>query len=280
MRRGSGLQKIRAANLRLLHQTYSWDEIASEVGTVPGYLSQIAVEYVGKGRKSPRALSDQMAEHIEKRLGLQSGWMDEEHAAAPGEDVTGGVDLDGSYDTGPEIGRRIRGAIEAAGVNQAWVAKALGVTPQSVGQWCRSGSISRANIYALTQILGVDPGDLLRDGEGTVEPQPRRRLSFDGGEVSISPGAAGADAFALRVNGSSMAPAIPPAAVIIVDPDEVAEDGDYVVASIPGAGRVPRRVLTDGEQAILVAEADGVPASPVGGDVQIEGRIVEMVVRF
>jgi phage repressor protein C with HTH and peptisase S24 domain len=78
--RGNKKRKQRAANLRLLKKSHTLKSIAEASGTDEVYLSQIANEVIGKGRKSPRGLSDDYAEKIENGLNLKPGWLDEDHS--------------------------------------------------------------------------------------------------------------------------------------------------------------------------------------------------------
>jgi hypothetical protein len=74
--RGSAKQKTRAVRLRQLKETYTYEEMAKRISVNPAYLSQIGNEVVGKGRKSPRALSDNYATRLEDAFGLEPGWFD------------------------------------------------------------------------------------------------------------------------------------------------------------------------------------------------------------
>jgi phage repressor protein C with HTH and peptisase S24 domain len=51
--------------------------MAKKIDANPAYLSQIANEVIGQGRKSPRALSDDYASRLEKAFDLPYGWFDE-----------------------------------------------------------------------------------------------------------------------------------------------------------------------------------------------------------
>jgi transcriptional regulator with XRE-family HTH domain len=80
--RGEDKRKLRAANLRLLQKSYTFEHIADTCGVSAAYLSQISNEVVqGKDRKTPRALSDNYANLIEHGLGLREGWFDSQHDA-------------------------------------------------------------------------------------------------------------------------------------------------------------------------------------------------------
>lgn len=53
-------------------------------------------------------------------------------------------------------GERISHAIKQAGLTQRKAAQLIGVTPQSITKWIRSGSINKENVQALSDITGVD----------------------------------------------------------------------------------------------------------------------------
>lgn len=77
--RGSAKAEHRRQRLRELHNRYTWTEIADRCeGINPAYLGQIASGVVQKGGKTPRALSDDYADRIERGLGLPAGWFDQD----------------------------------------------------------------------------------------------------------------------------------------------------------------------------------------------------------
>jgi transcriptional regulator with XRE-family HTH domain len=91
--RGEEKRKVRVSNLRRLNERFTFKQIADMAGVNDSYLSQIATEFVAKGRKGPRALSDDYVEKIERGLGLTTGWMDHPHDdnAEAGQDPEVGV---------------------------------------------------------------------------------------------------------------------------------------------------------------------------------------------
>lgn len=78
--RGEAKRKNRAARLRLLNQSVTFEKIADLANVNASYLSQIANEALQTSsktlRKSPRGLSDNYAEKIENALNLEPGWFD------------------------------------------------------------------------------------------------------------------------------------------------------------------------------------------------------------
>lgn len=81
--RGDLKKELRRKNLLLLREKYgyTWVEIANKSNVSHPYLSQIANQNIQKKGVSPRALSDNYAEMIEKGLGLPTGWMDVDHSS-------------------------------------------------------------------------------------------------------------------------------------------------------------------------------------------------------
>ena len=102
--RGADKRANRAARLRLLNEQHTYEEMASRIGgkANPAYLSQIGNEVVGKGRKTPRGLSDDYATRIEQAFSLEEGWFDlpigkspqgTQANVEPGPDIRGFVPL-------------------------------------------------------------------------------------------------------------------------------------------------------------------------------------------
>lgn len=54
-------------------------------------------------------------------------------------------------------GKRIADAIDASGKSQREVADLVGVTPQSITKWIRTGNIYIDNLQTLADIIGVVP---------------------------------------------------------------------------------------------------------------------------
>lgn len=53
-------------------------------------------------------------------------------------------------------GQRIAQAIEDSPFNQSQIAARVGVTPQSITKWIKTGNIYSENLHALARITGVD----------------------------------------------------------------------------------------------------------------------------
>lgn len=66
---------------------------------------------------------------------------------------------------------RVLQAIELTGMKKAEVARALGVTPQSVNGWLKNGRISKRSLSDLAQLAGV-PVIAILDGPMPARPLP------------------------------------------------------------------------------------------------------------
>jgi SOS-response transcriptional repressor LexA len=98
--RGNAKRENRAQRLRLLNESHTFEDMAKRLETNPAYLSQIANEVLGKGRKTPRGLSDDYATRLERAYGLAEGWFDEpinagEAAPSTHSNVSPGPDMKG-----------------------------------------------------------------------------------------------------------------------------------------------------------------------------------------
>lgn len=99
--RGAEKKSNRAAKLRQLNKQFTYEEMARRLGgkASPAYLSQIANEVIGKGRKTPRSLSDDYASRLEAAFNLPLGWFDSPDDqpstsnTAPGPEMQGHVPL-------------------------------------------------------------------------------------------------------------------------------------------------------------------------------------------
>lgn len=68
-----------------------------------------------------------------------------------------------------ELGDKIRSAREAAGMSQEALAKAVDVSPRTIGNWERGESSPRSKLGALERLLAVR----LRGGVANERPSPR-----------------------------------------------------------------------------------------------------------
>lgn len=189
------------------------------------------------------------------------------------------------------LGERICAAREGARLSKAELARRVGVSRATVGQW-ESGEIKRLeaeNLLRLADVLRVDPTWLLtgrgematgvRESRPTYPTRFAPRLSWDqvpvwerlvadfehGGplpDIPVDPSFP-PRCFALIVEGSSMAAEFPSGSIIIVDPDTQAEPGRYVVAVTDDGQALLRLVERDGTILQLRALAPGLDIIPV-----------------
>ena len=134
--------------------------------------------------------------------------------------------------------------------------KRLGVSAQVASSW-RARGLPERNVYKVAKALDVPPDRLLRDpppelslAQASARTVPVISSVQAGNPVEVidcyAPGNGnsfepvdsviaerlGPYAFALRVDGLSMAPEYQPGDLIIVDPDEPPRPGDVVVAKL------------------------------------------------
>lgn len=90
---------------------------------------------------------------------------------------------------------------------------------------------------------------------------------------------AGAEPFALQVVGDSMEPEFKDGAIIVVDPDAVAEHGSYVIAA-QGDDYIFRQLVVERGEMSLRALNDAYPSMPLPGGVNgIKGVVVQQAGR-
>jgi SOS-response transcriptional repressor LexA len=89
----------------------------------------------------------------------------------------------------------------------------------------------------------------------------------------------GAEPFALQVVGDSMEPEFKDGAIIVVDPDAVAEHGSYVIAA-QGDDYIFRQLVVERGEMSLRALNDAYPSMPLPGGVNgIKGVVVQQAGR-
>jgi len=204
------------------------------------------------------------------------------------------------------IGRRIRAAMQAKGLDQSTVARAIGVEPQSVQQWISGRTSPRGyRIKALAALLDVEPWELLGAaddrslhvsaaaplGSSGIRRVPRlswvsagqfREVEapaslqdvedWDMPSEPLSPGA-----FSLRVEGDSMEPEFPQGCIIFVEPQAQALNGDYVVVTLDDTNQATfKQLVIDGARRYLKPLNPRYPIIPVERDARICGVVREM----
>lgn len=159
------------------------------------------------------------------------------------------------------IGSRITAAREARGLNQSELARQLGVTPQAVQKW-EAGETEprRKRVEEMAAILGTSAEHLLiggsrPDAEQSNVGQPipitspfrqipivgTAQLGAEGYWTALSPSEGhikfptqDKDAYALRLRGDSMSPAIRSGWVAIIEPNGDLVPGEYVYIKLHG----------------------------------------------
>lgn len=84
--------------------------------------------------------------------------------------------------------------------------------------------------------------------------------------------------YALRVIGDSMTPLFPEGAIIIIEPENDAKTGDYIIAELDSA-LIFKQLQIDGNDFYLKPLNDRYPIKPIG-DAKIIGIVKEMILRF
>ena len=202
------------------------------------------------------------------------------------------------------VGRRIKACMEARGLDQSTVARALGVEPQSVQQWIQGQTNPRGyRITALAALLDVEPWELLGAGKSAGRPAAKSRDAGRFAPVSRIPRmswvSAGrfreinnsqvaddwdtpsepmsAQAFSLLVEGDSMEPEFPSGCVIFVEPQMEPLSGDYVIVSLDAAHQATlKQLVLDGTQRYLKALNPRYSSIPIDTDAHVYGVVCEM----
>lgn len=189
-----------------------------------------------------------------------------------------------------ELSQRIRYALQRAKLSQTAAAEQIGVTPQSVNKWLKSGQIDKVNLAKLADITGFTLKWFLQgpeevnyqfDAESGLASFPGVRPSsrpmamiplisyvqagaFCEAVDSLAPNDAedwlpcpypcGHNTFALTVRGSSMEDEFFDGEIIFVDPDRQYRPGDFVIAKKPDQNEVTfKRLQKDGDSWYLKA---------------------------
>lgn len=91
------------------------------------------------------------------------------------------------------LGRRIRALMEAQRLDQSYIARRLGIEPQSVQQWIRGQTAPRGyRIEALAALLEVEPWQLLGAGPGQPRPAPGAEDTLGAAEANDGGASGGA----------------------------------------------------------------------------------------
>jgi len=173
---------------------------------------------------------------------------------------------------------RIGTAREQKGLNQSELARALGVSPQAVQGWEAGKSSPRGSrLAALANCLGVSVAWLMVGGdspaasiEPNVEPGPpitsvARRIEIvgtaqlgpegfwfelDGGDGHVETWSRDEDAYALRLKGDSMAPAIRSGWVAVCEPNHRLVPGEYVMVTTRDGQSMVKELLFENDDGV------------------------------
>ncbi|MBL4981728.1 LexA family protein [Pseudomonas fluorescens] len=190
-----------------------------------------------------------------------------------------------------DLNEKIRYALKRASLSQTAVAQRIGVTPQSVYKWIKTGKIDKANLQKLADITGLriewfldtnerswtpeDPDSLILQVPGVrpmrqhIELHPL--ISYAQAALLLDPNEniAPADAedwlpwpypcsnstYALPVRGSSMETEFFENEIIFVDPQRTPKSGDFVVAKLELHREAAlKKLLQEGDTLYLKAQ--------------------------
>lgn len=196
------------------------------------------------------------------------------------------------------LAERVSFARRRAGLTQAQLAKRAGVTRAGAGQW-ETGvtqSLSADVAIKVASALGVRI-EWLVYGSGPLEEGPaalskvplvswvaagqwcqsEEPMPLDYQEKQVlTTRFASTKAYALRVRGDSMEPAIRDGAIVIVDPEVAADPGRVVIARL-GEETTMKRLRIDGTTPYLVADNPAYPAMMLN-DGCICGTVIQVVI--
>jgi len=174
------------------------------------------------------------------------------------------------------ISDRIRIALRDANINQAALAKKIRVTPQAVGKWFKTNSVSKENLSKVADALGVSVLWLL-NGTREITTTNIEPLEFTSIAVPLinwvqagawseiatnyqaeqyypCPEKHGINTFALTVCGESMSPDFIDGEIIYVDPSVEPKNGSCVVVQQNGHKEATfKQLAIDGNNRYLKA---------------------------
>lgn len=193
--------------------------------------------------------------------------------------------------TGEQLGKALAAAITLKGVPQREVAEAFGVQQSSVSEWTTFGRISKRHLTLLVTYFAdvVKPEHWGLPAHWTPgytmeapavayagQPQFRRmvpvageaRLGADGyyEEVPYSEGerdgtiegySSDPGAYALRVKGDSMHPAIRHGAFVVVEPNGRCVPGEYVAIALLDDRKMVKELVIERADEVVVESVNG-----------------------
>jgi phage repressor protein C with HTH and peptisase S24 domain len=189
------------------------------------------------------------------------------------------------------IGKRIALLREMKGWNQSELAREMKVTPQSVQAWEAGKNVPRQQkMTRLAEVLGVSVGDLMSDDaiegefqritgqlESNVEQgppivSPYRAIPIVGtaqmgaegywyaleeADGTVDAYSRDASAYALRLKGDSMEPAIHSGWVAVIEPDRDYFPGEYVMVRTTEGESMLKRLLYSNEAEVSLLSVNG-----------------------
>lgn len=201
--------------------------------------------------------------------------------------TTGGCIVSGMN----SIGKRIAFLRELKGWNQSELAREMGVTPQSVQAWEAGKNVPRQQkMQKLAAVLGATVGELMSDNaiegdfqritghlESNVEQgppivSPYRAIPIVGtaqmgaegywyaleeADGTVDAYSRDASAYALRLKGDSMEPAIHSGWVAVIEPDRDYFPGEYVMVRTTEGESMLKRLLYCNEAEVSLLSVNG-----------------------
>ncbi|WP_449432322.1 XRE family transcriptional regulator [Pseudomonas putida] len=180
-------------------------------------------------------------------------------------------------------GSRIAASREKIGMNQSELGRALKVSPQSVQAWESDKNVPRPQrLRAIADTLGVTVAYLMgetgsdNDGWDNVNPgppitsEPRRIeivgtaqlgndgywLALDAAEGWVETWSRDEDAYALRLKGDSMAPAIRSGWIAVCEPNHRLVPGEYVMVTTVDGQSMVKELLFENEEGVNLASVN------------------------
>ena len=174
-------------------------------------------------------------------------------------------------------GERIAASRENKGMNQSELARMLGVSPQSVQAWEANKNIPRQQrLKAIAEALSVTASYLMGESnvphvgwanveEGPPITSPIRRIDIVGiaqlgqggywinlelAEGFVETYSRDEDAYALRLKGDSMSPAIRDGWVAVCEPNHRLVPGEYVMVTTTDGQSMVKELLFENDEAV------------------------------
>jgi SOS-response transcriptional repressor LexA len=202
------------------------------------------------------------------------------------------------------INQLIRDGRRKLGLSEKQFADAVGVSRGAVQQWEKAGGTApkRANQHRVAEMLGISIAELVSGGSNTSPGFDMRAevplvSAVEAGDYTRIDNFKPADGFervpvtipikrhtyALKVHGDSMVSEIsdsfPDGSIVIVEPEMVAEPGDYVIALNESNETTFKQLVKDGGDFYLKPLNTRYPIKPMG-TARIIGVVREFTKRF